>query len=87
MRITLNREQLLPLLAKSGGVVERRQTLPILGNILLMAHCDRLEVVGTDLELEIRTISNATVLEEGQITVPARKLIDICRALPEERST
>jgi DNA polymerase-3 subunit beta len=83
MRIKSNREQLLPLLAKSGGVVERRQTLPILGNILMIAHGDRVEVVGTDLELEIRVFAKAIVLKEGEITVPARKLIDICRALPE----
>jgi DNA polymerase III subunit beta len=83
MRIMLNRELFLPLLAKAGGVVERRQTLPILGNILLLARGDQIVVVGTDLELEIRAIANATVLKEGEITVPARKLIDICRALPE----
>jgi DNA polymerase III subunit beta len=83
MRIKSNRELLLPLLAKAGGVVERRQTLPILGNILMIAYGDRVEVVGTDLELEIRVFANANVLKEGEITVPARKLIDICRALPE----
>jgi DNA polymerase III subunit beta len=83
MRIKLNRELLLPLLVKAGGVVERRQTLPILGNILVNAHGDRVEVVGTDLELEIRVFANATILNEGEITVPARKLVDICRALPD----
>jgi DNA polymerase-3 subunit beta len=73
----------MPALSKVGGVVERRQTLPILGNLLLSASTDSVTLTGTDLEVEIRTRVGSTVLEPGDITLPARKFIDICRAVPE----
>lgn len=73
----------MPALSKVGGVVERRQTLPILGNFLLSASDDSIEITGTDLEVEIRARSAATIERSGDATLPARKLIDICRALPE----
>lgn len=83
MFIRTNREALLRVLGKVGGVVERRQTLPILGNFLVSASDDSLQITGTDLEVEIRATSAATVERPGDVTLPARKLIDICRALPE----
>lgn len=84
MHIRTQREPLIHALTKVGGVVEKRQTLPILGNIHIHAAEDQLTLTGTDRELEIRTRLAATVLEPGDITVPARKFIDICRALPED---
>ena len=83
MEIVANREQLAPVLNRVIGVVERKQTLPILGHFLLRADPDGLAVVGTDMEMEVRSRSEAQVLEEGVITVPARKLADICRTLPD----
>jgi DNA polymerase-3 subunit beta len=84
MHIRTSRERLLPALAKVGGVVERRQTLPILGNLLLNAYGHSIQVTGTDLEVEIKVDVEASVEEPGDITLPARKFIDICRAVPEE---
>ena len=83
MYIRANREDLVPTLTRVGGVVERRQTLPILGNILVSASEGTIQVVGTDLEVEIRTKSGAIVERPGETTLPARKIMDICRALPE----
>lgn len=83
MHIRTNRETLLPALAKVSGVVERRQTLPILGNFLLVATDDSVEITGTDLEVEVRAGASAIVERPGEISLPARKLVDICRALPE----
>jgi DNA polymerase III subunit beta len=83
MELVVNRERLLPVLSKVVGVVERRQTLPILGNLLVSANGDRLDICGTDLEVEVRTHCPATVTQDGETTLPARKLMDICRNLSE----
>ncbi len=83
MEFVVNRERLLPVLSKVVGVVERRQTLPILGNLLVSAHGDRMHVCGTDLEVEVKAHCSASVSQEGETTLPARKLMDICRSLSE----
>jgi DNA polymerase III subunit beta len=83
MDLVVNREALLPALSKVVGVVERRQTLPILGNLLVAARGDRMEICGTDLEVEVRTGCTAVVSHEGDTTLPARKLMDICRNLAD----
>jgi len=83
MEIVLNREHLLPVLSRTVGVVERRQTLPILGNVLLQATKDVVTAVSTDLEVEVRGHCKAQVGEIGDITIPARKFLDIVRNLPE----
>jgi len=85
MNLTTSRESLLRPLQAVIGVVERRQTMPVLANVLLVARNGRLSVTATDLEVEL--VANSVVDEikaEGEITVPARKLLDICRALPDE---
>ncbi|NBC48706.1 MAG: DNA polymerase III subunit beta [Gammaproteobacteria bacterium] len=84
MKILVERSVLLPALAVVGGVVERRQTLPILGNLLLVAEEDGVRLRGSDLEIEISTRAAADVQEGGAVTLPARKLIDIVRSLPED---
>lgn len=83
MNITTNREDLLKPLLMVGGVVEKRQTLPILANILINADKDKLKITATDLEVELKTEAAVSKSEEIDFTLPARKLIDICRALPE----
>lgn len=83
MEVHIEKNALLPALNRACGVVERRQTLPILGNILLKAEDDRLVVVGTDLEVEIRTWCRARTAVPGETTLPARKLIDIVRNLAD----
>lgn len=83
MKFTMQREALLQPLSQVVGVVERRQTLPILANFLLQAEDGQLSCTGTDMEVELRATHAADVSQPGRITVPARKLVDICRALPD----
>ena len=83
MKLSAEREALLAPLQAVIGVVERRQTMPILANVLLVANDDRLNITATDLEVELVASGELTVQEAGEITVPGRKLLDICRALPE----
>jgi len=84
MKFTIKREALLPALQVVNGVIERRQTLPILSNLLLRVHKDGITLAGTDMEVELLVNIQQAMETEGEITVPARKLLDICRALPEE---
>lgn len=84
MKFTVSREDFLKPLQLVVGVVERRQTLPILSNVLIQLSDGRLSLTGTDLEVEIvGRLSLDTPAENGEITVPARKLMDICRSLPD----
>jgi DNA polymerase III subunit beta len=83
MKLTIQREVLLKPLQQVAGVVERRQTLPILGNVLINATKKGLKLTATDLEVELQTQASVTVVDVGDSTLPARKLLDICRALPE----
>lgn len=83
MKINANRDDLLTPLLKVGSVVERRQTLPILANVYISARKDGLRFTATDLEVELTTSTPASAEEEIEFTLPARKLIDICKALPE----
>jgi DNA polymerase-3 subunit beta len=85
MEFQINRETLLKPLQLVAGVVERRQTLPILANVLLKVKGQELVLVGTDLEVEWQgRVALEQKAEAGAITVPARKLMDICRTLPEQ---
>jgi DNA polymerase III subunit beta len=83
MEIQTSREEVVPSLMKVSGIVERRQTLPILGNLLISAGEGGMRLIGTDLEVQVETVFAADVREGGDVTVPARKLMDVCRALPE----
>lgn len=84
MKFTVSREDFLKPLQLVVGVVERRQTLPILSNVLIQLVDGRLSLTGTDLEVEIvGHLSLGGAAENGEITVPARKLMDICRSLPD----
>ncbi len=84
MKFTIVRESLLRQLQLVTGVVERRQTLPVLSNLLVVAEGDQLSITGTDLEVELSaTVSGVNVEQEGIATIPARKLGDIWKSLPE----
>lgn len=85
MKFSVSREALLKPLQLVAGVVEKRQTLPALANVLVILEGTNLSLTGTDLEVEI--IGRLTLPEagiDGEITVPAKKLLDICRSLPDE---
>ncbi len=84
MKLSISRQALLKALQSVMGVVERRQTMPILANVMLIAKQETLSVTATDLEVEL--VAKATVEDLSaplEITVPGRKLQDICRALPD----
>jgi DNA polymerase-3 subunit beta len=83
MKLSATRDVLLKPLQAVIGVVERRQTMPILSNVLLVAKDGELSVTATDLEVELVAQAGVDVQAGGEITVSGRKLLDICRALPE----
>ncbi len=83
MKLSAARETLLKPLQAVIGVVERRQTMPILANVLLVAKDGQLAVTATDLEVELVASAEVEVDTAGEVTVPGRKLLDICRALPD----
>ncbi|RCU45408.1 MULTISPECIES: DNA polymerase III subunit beta [Corallincola] len=84
MKLSVNREQLLRPLQLVTGAVERRQTLPVLANILIKADEQGIALTGTDLEVELVARFPAQVISEvGSTTVPAKKFLDICKSLPE----
>lgn len=84
MKIKLSREALLPALQSVNNVVERRQTLPILSNVLINAEGQTITFTATDMEVEIIVQLQAAIEKEGAAAIPARKLLDICRSLPPE---
>ncbi len=86
MKFQIQREDLLIPLQKIIGAVEKRQTMPALSNILIKADKDKISLTATDLEIELVTTLNMVADETGDTTLPARKLLDICKALPEESS-
>ena len=82
MKLTAKREELLAPLQSVIGVVERRQTMPVLANVLLSARDKHLVMTGTDLEVELAATSAIQLESAGDITVPGRKFLDILRSLP-----
>ena len=83
MKFSAPRETILKPLQTVVGVVERRQTMPILSNVLLSAQGTKLSVSATDLEVEMVAEAEVETEASGDITVPGRKLHDIFRALPD----
>lgn len=83
MRFSLSREVLLKPLQQVVNVVERRQTLPVLANLLVSVENNKLSMTGTDLEVEMIARSDVEDAENGETTIPARKLFEIVRALPD----
>ena len=83
MEFTVSRADLVRELSLSQGVVEKKTTIPILSNVLLETAGDRVTLTATDLELGIRCSCAARIKKPGAGTVPARKLLDYVRLLPE----
>ena len=84
MKFSAEREAMLSPLQAVIGVVERRQTMPILSNVMVMAKPDGLTMTATDLEVELSASGHVQIQEPGEITIPGRKLLDIIKALPEK---
>ncbi len=83
MKFSVNREALLRPLQQVVGVVDRRPTFPVLSNVRLQVDDKSLALTGTDLEVELIGNVDVTTVTSGEVTVPSRKLVDICRQLPE----
>src|SRR5258705_9227364 len=83
MEITISKFELLRELTATQGVVERKTTIPILSNYLFEAGGDKLSLTATDLVLSLRTACAAKVKKEGSCTIPARKLYDYVKLLPD----
>jgi DNA polymerase III subunit beta len=84
MEFSVKKFDLVEELNLTQGVIERKTTIPILSNLLFEAKGNRLYITATDLELSIRTSCEAKVKKEGAGTIPAKKLLDLVRLLPEE---
>lgn len=83
MKFSSSREDLLKPLQMVGGVVEKRQTLPILSNVLIRGEGGKISITATDLEMEVIAKADIPLEIEGAITVPVRKLQDTCKALQD----
>lgn len=83
MKLTIDRNALMRALSHVQAVVERRNTIPILSNILLEAEGDRLSLTATDLDIEATDAAEASVKTPGAVTAPAQTLFDVVRKLPE----
>jgi len=84
MQIKIERSRLLPTLSLVSTVVEKRQTLPILANIYFGLAEGSLNLIGTDLEVEISKVIENVEGDTGEFTVSTRKVLDICRGLPDD---
>jgi DNA polymerase-3 subunit beta len=84
MKFSAERESILAPLQAVIGVVERRQTMPILANVLITGRGEQLSITATDLEVELVAKANVTLEQAGEITLPGRKLLDIVKALPDK---
>ena len=87
MEISVSKSELLRELTATKGVVERKTTIPILSNYLFEAAGDKLSLTATDLDLSLRTSCAAKVKKEGACTIPARKLYDYVKLLPDAEIT
>jgi DNA polymerase-3 subunit beta len=83
MELVVRKNELLRELQLFQGIVERKNTIPILANVLLEAKGDEVRMLATDLEVALRSRCHASVAKGGALTLPAKKLYEIIRALPE----
>jgi DNA polymerase III subunit beta len=83
MELVVRKTDLLRELQLFQGIVERKNTIPILGNVLLEANGEEVKMLATDLEVGLRSKCTATVSKGGSLTLPAKKLYEIIKALPE----
>ena len=83
MKLRISRDELLTGLQRVQGVVEKRNTMPILSNILLEAKADGVDILATDLEIGMRGLYKAAVEEPGSVTLSARKLYEILKELKD----
>ena len=83
MELVVRKNELLRELQLFQGIVERKNTIPILANVLIEAKGDEVCMLATDLEVALRSRCQAAVAKSGSLTLPAKKLYEIVKALPE----
>ncbi len=83
MKLSLSREELLTPLQRVIGAVEKRQTMPVLSHVLVSLQNGTLSLTATDLEIELRDAVEGVMGDDSETTLPARKLLDICKSLPD----
>src|ERR1700742_3642121 len=83
MELVVRKNELLRELQLFQGIVERKNTIPILANVLIEAKGDEVRMLATDLEVALRSKCEASVAKGGSLTLPAKKLYEIIKALPE----
>ncbi len=83
MQISINREDILTPLLLVGGVIDKKQTLPILSNVMFRVENERLTILATDMEQELRVTVAAAGSGDCEFTIPGKKITEICRALPD----
>jgi DNA polymerase III subunit beta len=85
MKFSIKREALLTSLQMITGVVEKRQTMPVLANVLMEVENEMLVITGTNMEVElVAELKDVEVKQSGRITVPAKKFFDICKSLADD---
>ena len=87
MKFTTEKNEIVDALQMGASIAERRQTIPILANLRIVARDGKVEITATDLEIQIKTLTEVKkVVEEGEITVSARKMSELCRSLPDNEA-
>ena len=87
MKFTTEKNEIADVLQMGASIAERRQTIPILANLRIVARDGKVEITATDLEIQIKTLTEVKkVIEEGEITVSARKMSELCRSLPDNEA-
>src|SRR3972149_2977539 len=83
MELVVRKTDLLRELQLFQGIVERKNTIPILANVLIEASGEQVKLLATDLEVGLRSRCSASVTKGGSLTLPAKKLYEIIKALPD----
>tara|TARA_B100001167_G_scaffold56521_1_gene33052 strand:+ start:747 stop:1853 length:1107 start_codon:yes stop_codon:yes gene_type:complete len=87
MKFTTEKNEIVDALQMGASIAERRQTIPILANLRIVARDGKVEITATDLEIQIKTLTEVKkIIEEGEITVSARKMSELCRSLPDNEA-
>ena len=83
MKISIERNVFLNTLSHVQNIVEKRNTIPILSNILINANQNKMVLTATDMDISVTEATDCSIIEEGSITTPAHTLYDIVRKIPE----
>ena len=87
MKFITKKSEIVDSLQMGASIAERRQTIPILANLKIVAMDGKIEITATDLEIQLKTLSDVKeVIEEGETTVSARKMSELCRSLPDKEA-